>query len=165
MGDQKTKKQNEISPDVQQTPSIRQPGAMVDPIAREEMSDSMGAEWDLNVAKNDGAAPAGADGQSRSPLAASLLSAFDETLNQEKNERVSTRIRGLFDQLKQRIHHITQLPEEERATAINALSPLIEACKEAFADVQDSSITEGPKISDLDSILSGLDALAVDPLS
>jgi len=158
--DQKKQTQIQTPVDVQQAPQQRQVEGISDPIAREEMSDSMGGEWDLRVAKNDGAAPAGVDGQSRNPLSLGLLNALDETIDKEKNEARATRARDLLNQLQLRISKIADLPEEERQGAIDQLQPLLDSCRSLLEQMPDS-LGNGA----FNTMLESLDLLSVDPLS
>ena len=82
MSDQKHQIETPVSEGRPQT-TRNQTESIADPIAREEMSDAMGTEWDLRLAKNDGAAPTRVDGLSTNPLSLGLASALDETLGQE----------------------------------------------------------------------------------
>ena len=140
----------------------KQHESLSDPIAREEMSDAMGLEWDRHAAKNDGASLAGADGQSKNPILNGFLNALDETSHKQDDKLESSTIKDLLNQLQNRISQIMQLPIEERELALKALDPLISACEAQILASQNTlSSNEASAFSDM---LNSIDQLAVDPL-
>ena len=163
MAKQKNQDLAQAVPEHQRVLPSKETDSLSDPIAREEMNDAMGTEWDRQVAKNDGAAPSGGDGQMQAPLFLGLLSAFDETVEQE--EEASYEIQDLLARLRQQIESISTLPEEEREKAILELNPLIDACKAALSASKRNAMMDPNEEGLFSALLDRVDDLSIDSLA